>query len=183
MKNKKGRSGTKHTASRVISIRRFSVTYIILMGAFFLLVGLKPVQDIIDLNGLYTDGVVAVTSKILKMAGTACTYRGSIIQLPSVSLDVRFGCNGLESVMIYSVAVMSFPSTWKKRFIGIGGGFVILQVINILRITALAYSGIRFKSLFDYIHIYVAQGVMIAVSLGIFFIYINYAKEHKTASA
>jgi hypothetical protein len=32
-----------------ISIKRFALTYLILMGAFFLLIGLKPIQDIIDL--------------------------------------------------------------------------------------------------------------------------------------
>lgn len=166
-----------------ISIRRFAITYLILMGAFFILIGLKPIQDIIDLNGLYTEGVVWVTSKVLGIAGIPCTYRGSTIQLPSIALDVRFGCNGLEAVMIYSVAVIAFPSTWKKRLIGIAAGFLIIQVINIIRIAVLAYSGVYFRNLFEYIHIYVAQGMMIAVSLGIFFIYLNYARRQKPSEA
>lgn len=149
------------------------------MGAFFLIIGFKPIQDLIDLNGLYTQGVVLVTSKILNLSGLKCIYQGSIISLPTISLDVKFGCNGLEAVMIYSVAVIAFPAGWKKRVIGISAGFAILQVINLLRITALAYSGIHFKSLFEYLHIYVAQGLMIAVSLGIFFIYLNYAQNRR----
>lgn len=152
------------------------------MGAFFLLIGLKPIQGIIDLNGLYSKGVVILTSKILEMLGVPSTYQGSVIKLPSIALDVRFGCNGLEAVMIYAVAVMAFPSPWKNKLIGIVGGFVAIQVINILRIASLAYSAIHFKSLFEYIHIYVAQGLMIAVSLGIFFIYLNYAKSSHRAN-
>jgi len=166
-----------------LSIRRFAVTYLILMGVFFLLIGLKPVQDLIDLNGLYTRGVVATTTKVLGILSIPCAYQGSIIQLPSISLDVKFGCNGLESVMIYSVAVISFPASWKKKLTGILAGFVIIQAINILRIAALAYSGIHFKGVFEYIHIYVAQGIMIAISLGVFFFYLNYAKSHKEAAA
>lgn len=152
------------------------MTYLILMGAFFLLIGLKPIQNIIDLNGLYSTGIVMLTSKILEILNIPSSYQGSIMKLPSIALDVSFGCNGLEAVMIRTVAIVSFPSLWKYKLMGIAGGFVLLQIINILRISALAYSAIHFKSLFEYIHIYIAQGMMIAVSLGIFFIYLNYAK-------
>jgi exosortase H (IPTLxxWG-CTERM-specific) len=165
-----------------ISVWRFAVTYLALMGSFFLLIGLKPVQNVIDLNGLYTKGVVILTSKILEVLTIPSTYQGSVIKLPSIALDVRFGCNGLEAVMIYSVAVIAFPASWKDKLMGILGGFLVIQVINILRISSLAYSAIHFKNLFEYIHIYIAQGMMIAVSLGVFFIYLNYAKTSQKAN-
>jgi exosortase H (IPTLxxWG-CTERM-specific) len=171
-------------ASRGTGMKRFAVTYLVLMGTFFFLMSFAPVKKIVDLNGLYTRGVVAATAKFLGMMSISCTHQGSLIQLPAISLDVKFGCNGLEAVMIYSVAVVAFPSTWRKKLVGIVVGFVIIQAINFLRIVALAYSGTHFRSLFEYIHLYVAQGMMIAVSLGIFFIYLssfNYAGKEKTA--
>ncbi len=165
-----------------VSIRRFAFVYVSLMGAFFVLIGFRPVQNVIDLNGIYTTGVVIATSKILGMAGIPCTYQGSIISLPSIALDIKFGCNGLEAVMIYSVAVVAFPSSWRNKLLGIFAGFVVIQTINILRIAGLAYSGIHFRRIFDIIHIYVAQGMMIAVSLGVFFFYLHYARSNaKTA--
>jgi len=160
-----------------ISIWRFGMTYLVLMGAFFLLIGLKPIQNMIDVNGLYTKGVVILTSTILEILNIQNSYQGSLIKLPSIALDVKFGCNGLEAVMIYSVAVIAFPSRWKHKLMGMVGGFLALQIINILRIALLAYSAVYLKSLFEYFHIYIAQGMMIAVSLGIFFIYLNYAKS------
>jgi exosortase H (IPTLxxWG-CTERM-specific) len=166
-----------------ISVRRFALTYLCLMGAFFVLIGFKPIQNIIDLNGLYTTGVVLATAKILGIAGIPCTYQGSLINLPSISLDIKFGCNGLEAVMIYSVAVIAFPSSWRKKLLGIIAGFAVIQLVNVLRIAALAYSGIHFRRLFDYMHIYVAQGMMIAVSLGVFFLYLHYARNDTTTAA
>ena len=63
-----------------IGIGRFAITYLFLMGCFFLLIGLKPIQNVIDLNGLYTQGVVILTSTMLK-----------ILSIPSTSVkDVRF---------------------------------------------------------------------------------------------
>jgi exosortase H (IPTLxxWG-CTERM-specific) len=159
-----------------LSIRRFALTYLLLMGAFFVLIGFEPILKFLDINGLYTQGIVWVTAKILSLLGIASTCRGSIIELFSISLDVKFGCNGLEAVMIYSVAVIAFPASWKKRLIGIAAGFVVIQIVNILRIVGLAYSAVYAKNLFEYIHTYIAQGMMIAISLGVFFFYLNYAK-------
>ncbi|MGD0917623.1 MAG: hypothetical protein ABSB22_14325 [Thermodesulfobacteriota bacterium] len=50
--------GTKRKTVANIGIGRFAITYLVLMGGFFLLIGLKPIQNVIDLNGLYTREVV-----------------------------------------------------------------------------------------------------------------------------
>lgn len=165
-------------ASSGIGIKRFALTYLLLMGVFFFIIGFVPLQNVIDVNGVYTRGVVAVTSKVLDILNVPSTCSGSIIRLPSIALDVKFGCNGLEAVMIYSVAVIAFPASWKRRIIGIAAGFAVLQVVNILRIAGLAYSGVHFPGLFEYIHIYIAQGIMIAVALGVFFVYLGYVNSH-----
>ena len=161
--------------SETLSIVRFVVTYVVLMGVFFLLIGLKPVQDVLDINGGYSNAIVILTAKILGIFGVEpITYQGTLINLPSISLDVEFGCNGLEAVMIYAVAVLTFPATWKNRLFGFVAGFLVIQVLNLIRIAALAYAGVYHRDLFDLIHIYVAQGVMIAVALGTFVLYLTY---------
>ncbi|MDA8077662.1 MAG: exosortase H [Nitrospiraceae bacterium] len=170
-------------ASSGISIRRFAVTYLLLMGVFFFIIGFAPLQRIIDVNGGYTRGVVTVTSWVLRIADIPATCQGSIIRLPSIALDVKFGCNGLEAVMIYAVAVMAFPATGRRKLAGIAAGFVILQAVNILRIAGLAYAGVRFPGIFEYLHIYVAQGMMIAVALAVFFVYLGHAGPHDQAAA
>lgn len=181
---KTARNGKKEGNSPSgISIRRFIITYLLLMGAFFFLIGFAPIREVIDLNGIYTTGVVVITSKVLSIISIPNSFHGSVIRLPSIALEVQFGCNGLEAVMIYSVAVIAFPASWKRKVYGIIAGFFAIQVINIVRIAGLGYSGVHFRSLFEYIHIYIAQGMMIAVALGIFFLYLNYAnKGDKTAS-
>ena len=160
--------------SNSVSIVRFIVTYVVLMGVFFILLGLTPVRNVIDVNGAYSNVIVIITAKILGLFGITSDYVGSIINLPSISLDVEFGCNGLEAVMIYCVAVLTFPASWRSRLFGIVLGFLVIQVLNLIRIVALAYAGVYHKELFDLVHLYVAQGVMIAVALGTFVLYLNY---------
>ena len=161
--------------SESISVLRFIFTYVVLMGLFFLLIGLEPIKQILDINGGYSNAIVIVTAKILGIFGIdPITYQGTLLHLPSISLDVEFGCNGLEAVMIYAVAVITFPAKWKNKLIGFIGGFLVIQVLNLIRIAALAYTGVYHRDLFDLIHIYVAQGVMIAVALGTFVLYLSY---------
>jgi exosortase H (IPTLxxWG-CTERM-specific) len=185
MKKGKGSSSQQQEdAKPPISIKRFAVTYIVLMGTFFALISFTPLQKIIDLNGLYSRMIVIITSAVLSVLGMPVTHSGTLIHLPTVTLDVVFGCNGLDAAMIFAIAVIAYPAPWKKKLIGIAGGFAVLQVINIIRIVILAYlanSGVHLTQYFEYIHLYVAQGMMIAISLGIFFLYLNYAKTSQAA--
>lgn len=166
-----------------VNVRRFAVTYFIVMSGFFFLIGFKPLQDIIDINGIYTNGIILLTIKILDLIHIPATHHGSIINLPSIALDVKFGCNGLEAVMIYSVAVIVFPSALRTKMIGIIAGFLIIQLVNVARIAMLAYAGVHYKNLFDIFHIYVAQGLMIAIALGIYLLYLNYAGRQAEQTA
>ena len=132
------------------------------------------------MNGSYSNAIVIITAKILGLFGITSTYYGSLINLPSISLDVQFGCNGLEAVLIYCVAVLTFPASWKNRVLGIALGFLVIQVLNLIRIVALAYAGVYHKDLFNLVHLYVAQGVMIAVALGTFILYLAYISNGDT---
>jgi len=156
------------------SVVKFIVTYVVLMGGFFALLRFEIVGGFSEFYGIYESGLIASCVKLLNLLGLKTSGQGSLLFLPNITFDVRFGCNGLEAVLIYAVAVISFPAKWFKKLIGIGIGFVIIQIINLLRIVGLAFSGVYYKEIFDLLHIYIAQGIMIAVALGVFLIYIYY---------
>jgi exosortase/archaeosortase family protein len=139
--------------------------------------GFRPLQKYFDVNDLYSKFIVVLTHNILVLLQIKSSFAGTVINLPGISLDVLFGCNGLETVMIYSIAVIAFPAAWNRKLVGIAGGFLLIQIINIMRIVGLAYAAVHMKPVFEILHIYVAQGIMIAIALGIFFIYIYYAKR------
>ena len=79
--------------------------------------------------------------------------------------------------MIYSVGILSFPATIKKKAVGIIGGFFLLQILNVFRIAGLGLTGIYAKSYFHYVHIYVAQGMMIAAAFVLFLFWLSYATK------
>jgi exosortase/archaeosortase family protein len=157
-----------------INIGRFILTYLCLLGVFIFLTEYMPFRNIIDIDGSCTDFVVSLASAFIKFMGLPFTSHGRIISLPAASLEVRFGCNGLEAVMLYSAAVIAFPSPWKKKAAGIAAGLLLIQIFNILRIGGLAYAAVHFNKYFDIFHIYIAQGMTIVVSLVTLFAYLHY---------
>ncbi len=154
---------------------RFLITYLLLMGGLALALSLEVVKKVIDINGIYTRFIVKATALVLEPLGVVRGIQGSVIHLKGISLDVKFGCNGLEAFLIYMVAILAFPASWRTRLIGIVVGFVIIQFFNILRIAALGYCGVHFANLFYIFHIYVAQGIMIALAFVLFLLWLNRA--------
>ena len=168
---------TKEEKGGSFVVWKFIVTYVVLMAIALLIIGLEPVKRVVDINGLYSNMIVLVTALLLKPFGIVEGTRGCIIELKGITLNVAFGCNGLEAFVIYTVAIISFPAATAKKLWGILAGFVILQLLNIVRILALGITGVYFKSYFEYIHIYVAQGIMIALALVLFLVWLNYATK------
>ncbi len=152
---------------------RFVATYVLLMGGLALAMSLEPIKRVIDINGLYTDFIVKATAMVLRPFGFVKGVQGSIIHLKGISLDVKFGCNGLEAFLIYMVAILAFPARWKKKLWGILVGFLVIQILNVARIAALGYCGVHFASFFNVFHIYVAQGIMIAIAFVLFLFWLN----------
>lgn len=147
------------------------------MGLFVFLISFEPIKRILDINGVYTHMILYLTHLALKPFGIVEGIQGSVICLKGLAMDVRFGCNGLEAFLIYTVAVLSFKANIKKKFVGVTAGFIVLQLLNILRIVGLGLCGVYAKEYFHYVHIYVAQGMMIAVAFVLFLVWLNYAAE------
>jgi exosortase/archaeosortase family protein len=165
-----------------ISVAGLIAEYFALCALLSILVLFKPAQQILDVNALYSKAVVYVTGGLLGMAGVPCTYQGVFLKLPGITLEVKFGCNGLEAVMIYLAAVVVFPAPWKTKLKGAAAGFAAIQIINLARIVLLAWIGATHREFFDTAHLYVAQFMMIALALGMLMLYLNYVTGRVTGT-
>ena len=67
------------SASRKPGIIKFLVTYVALMGLFLLLIGYEPIKRVLDIDGLYSRGIVAVTAFFLESAGMAVRTSSTIL--------------------------------------------------------------------------------------------------------
>jgi len=162
----------------VFSTKRFVILYLLYMAAMMLFLT-KSVSSWFNLDEKFGITMAVCCSRILSWFRIPCHTEGIILHLPSSSLAINFGCNGLEAIMILAAGILAFPGTWKRKAAGLFVGAMLLQTFNIFRIVLLAVSSMYFPSAFEIIHIYIAQGIMIIISLILFLIYVlRNPKQH-----
>jgi len=155
-------------------MKRFLLLYVLYMIIAFLLVDYEPVRKALMLDAYYTGVVVEISTWLIKLIGINVSAQGAFLSLNGVVMEVKFGCNGLEAILLFVAAVLAFPATWKERLIGIVVGSTLLQMLNIIRIAVLAWVLEYQRSIFAIMHEYITQSIMIAFAFIIFIIYLQW---------
>lgn len=119
----------------------------------------------IHLVGPYTEGIASGAGFVLDRLGEETQISGTRLMSPRFQVNIYHGCNGLLATSIYVAAVLAFPSTLRQKGIGVGIGIPAIQIINLVRIVALYYTGIFWPDFFAVAHGYVWQSVVILFSM------------------
>ncbi len=150
------------------------------MVVAFVLVDYEPVRNLLRLDEFYTSAVVFLSAWLIDAIGIAVVADGAMLRLSSAAMYVKFGCNGLEAILLFMAAVLAYPSSWRLKIIGIIVGSTILQILNILRIALLAWVLEYHPQNFALMHEYVTQSIMIALAFILFLFYLQVSEhEHK----
>jgi exosortase family protein XrtM len=88
---------------------------------------------------------------------------------PGMRLRISDDCNGMIAFIIYMSAVLAFPSRWRDKGLGLLMGAVLIWTLNIARILVLVYVALYLPKFFFETHIYVAQSVIIAAGVVLWF--------------
>jgi len=94
--------------------------------------------------------------------GTANVYNNSLSSFSS-TVSIAEGCNSVYVTIIFIAAVAAFPTSWRKKLLGIVLGTLALFVINLLRVISLLYLSGRDASLFEEAHLHIWQFAIILI--------------------
>jgi exosortase H (IPTLxxWG-CTERM-specific) len=137
----------------------FLVVFLLLLAASFALVSWNPVND--GVIEPFTAAVARLSGATLNLLGQNVEMRGTIVESPRFAVNIRNGCNGVETMLIFLSAVFAFPASWKARLVGAVAGVAAIQVVNLVRVVALFLTGVYFPRLFDTSHTVIWQTVVI----------------------
>ena len=99
---------------------------------------------------------------------------------PRFAVNVRTGCNGLETIYIFFAGVLAFPASWGRKLLGLAGGFLAIQLLNTVRIVSLFYIGVHFPEHFEDSHIVVWQAIVILFGVALFLLWADrYARPNR----
>jgi exosortase H (IPTLxxWG-CTERM-specific) len=153
------------------TVLRFCVITILGIVAFFAVsrisvVGLHVVYP-------YTQFIAYCSRWVLRMTGHEVSGTGSMIVGPSFSVQILNICNGLEVTGIFLAAVLAFPTGWKNRLTGLAIGYPVIFAVNVARIATLYILGYRIPNVFESVHRYYAQALVIIVTLSVWVFWVT----------
>ena len=138
---------------------RFLTLFLLLLGGGFTLISLHWVND--HAIEPFTAGVARASAGVLDLLGQHTTLQETVIRGARFAVNIRNGCNGVETMLIFLAAVLAFPATWRARLAGLALGIAGIQIVNLLRVVALFLTGAYLPRLFDTSHTVVWQTLVI----------------------
>ena len=160
--------------SRLISYRReiqFLVLFVLLLGGGFTIISLRPVNDGVIVP--FTAGIAKVSAVVLNLLGQGVMLAGDQISNHRFAVKILNGCNGVETMIIFIAAVLSFPASLRAKVSGLVLGIVAIQLINLVRVVALFLTGAYFPALFDSSHTVIWQSIVIAFGVLLWIFWAN----------
>lgn len=141
---------------------RFCALFLVLIGGFAGLTSTDLARRL--LHEPLSHWVAALSVPLLSLAGTASSS-GNYLNFNGFAASIVEACNGVLPTYIYVAAVLAFPSRWREKLWGILIGIPAIFGINLARVVTLMLVGASWPELFELIHIYVWQTLVIALSM------------------
>ena len=64
-----------------------------------------------------------------------------------------------------------FPARWSAKVVGVVGGLLAIQLINLIRIVSLFYIGVFLPQYFDDAHIFIWQSLVVLFGISLWIVW------------
>ncbi len=172
--------GTSAKTSRPTGRGRFIVVFLLVVGGYF---GLSS-RDWVDRHLVLPvlEVSAAGASWLLNLMGVATHADGVLVKGPEFSVAVRSGCDPLAPIALMSGAMLGFPSSWRKRLLGVVGGAVLLFCLNLVRVATLYLTGRVHSSWFYSLHQEWWPAAFIVIALLLWWAWLNWVQQPERTS-
>lgn len=95
----------------------------------------------------------AAGGALLNLFGHSVSVANEVISGSGATVKIAGGCDGLEATALFLAAILVFPLPFKFKWPGLLVGFIVLTLVNILRIAGLYLTQKYWPEAFDFMHI------------------------------
>ena len=152
---------------------RFLLVFMLLLPVLMVLELTAPAQQWFVLP--WTSLLTRITAFLLSaFDANAMSYGKILLDTRSgIGVSVEAGCNGVEACLILLAAMLAYPAPWKLKLLGILGGSVAVQAVNVLRVISLFYLARWDKDFFEFAHLYLWQALIMLDVLIVWLVWIR----------
>ncbi len=110
---------------------------------------------------------------LFSVFSSGVTISHKVVAYKGFAVHIIEECTGVYEVLIFTAAVMAFPTSWSNKGIGLGLGIPLLYLFNVLRIAVLMVVGKHFPEYFDFMHLYFWQATLILMITSVWLLWIT----------
>jgi exosortase/archaeosortase family protein len=109
---------------------------------------------------------------------TAIVADGPHLRAPGVSMNVLFGCEGTDVLMLLAAAVLVAPVRWRDRLIGLLAGWILVFVLNQARVLGLFFALRWHRGWFGPLHGLIGPLVVVLGVTAFFIAWLQWSSRH-----
>lgn len=100
---------------------------------------------------------------------------GVIISTQGFSVRIIRECTVVGPVLVMGMGIFSYPASFRRKAWGVLWGTLVMLLVNQIRIASLFFIGIKFPVLLEVAHLIIWQGILIAIGIVIWLIWVEKA--------
>ena len=100
---------------------------------------------------------------------------GVIISTQGFSVRIIRECTVVGPVLVMGMGIFSYPASFRRKAWGVVWGTLIMLLVNQIRIASLFFIGIKFTVLIEVAHLVIWHGILIAIGIVIWLIWVEKA--------
>lgn len=182
MAKNKNKSLKKPTESK---LKKHKSSYLFIGGVFLFSIFSFWVTDQDFFKGI-SDAILrtyaSISSVIINIFGFDTKVVNENIIGQGFSLEIKKGCDAIAPMILYTLSILFFPTSFKTKPKAIGIGLLLMFILNIIRIVTLYAIREYFPSIFDIMHTDVWQIIFIAFTMFLWLRWLKQIMSEKTLS-
>ena len=119
----------------------------------------------------YLEANAWASNLVLNLFGQHTILSGVTITSAKFSVTIERGCDAVEPTWLFCAAVLSFPSSWSQKALGMTAGIALLQLLNLMRIVTLFLIGVYAPSIFNASHMEIWPAVFVILAIVLFVVW------------
>ena len=160
---------------------RFVFFFVIILGIQSLVYPVMKAEFPGMVKGMIL-GTAHIEFWILDLFSDDASVSGRVVSYGGFPVKIIEECTGLYEVIIFSSAVLAYPTSWKNKGLGLLVGTPLIYFFNILRILVLIIVGNFYHRSFEFMHLYFWQATMIAMITGVWLLWIVKVVRRETTA-
>jgi exosortase H (IPTLxxWG-CTERM-specific) len=163
---------------------RFAIGFVLIAGVLFAVYTFPYAESGVSETFFtsYLSAYARLAGHVLAPFDPSIVVRGQDI-VGRYSLRIVKNCDAMEVNILFVSAVLAFPLPLRHRVIGVCLGIPALVAVNVLRICALYFIGLRSPETFEFFHLEVWPFVLVATGVGAFLAWAEWARGREELAA